>query len=471
MQADPALDGDFELLASSPRRLSRRVQLVLLILVLLVATVGGMRWLTQRDQPVRITAYGQPVADPRGVLQAAEQGFQSYTMDRHGVLGSGARCWFQREPGSSDIAGTLLCGPVLFYDDDPNAPYLRFPLIAHGTGSPVRLEAQARPTTPEPGAASSDVTLLRPDATAHPLRSAGFSAPIPPPADPNTLTATDAVHPAELVQAAPSAVIGSDSITLTLTGSGQVDDFGTGSAELSTPDGRQLFAFRIAFDGGENGFARPSQVDFGVSVGSAPPRRLHLGDASIPGPGQLFVVASPPGAPLDLVLTEHGITQRLSLRDGTPAPGNITFLQSPHGVDPERFAINVPAVVTVAGHPENTQLFVQLDSVDRQFFVPGSAAHPPEHDHVFLFLSLVYRTAVLPGSFGFATPDILTLTPRGGSALHGKIINGSATPLFDVPVDMTEATITLAGSEAHLGYTLSFPNPVSFPLRLTPEND
>jgi hypothetical protein len=471
MHADPALDGDFELLASSPRRLSRRVQLVLLVLVVLVAAIGGYRWLTQSDKPVRITAYGQPVAEPQQVLDAAEQRFQSYANERHGVLGDDARCWFQRTSGSTDIGGTLLCGPVLFYDGDPNAPYLRFPLIAHGTGSPVRLEAEGQPTTDQPSAAPGGTTLVRPSGTTQPLHSAGISAPIPPPADPDTLTPTDAVHPAELVQAPPSAVIGSDSITLTLTSYGQVDDFGSGSAERSTPDGSQLFAFRLAFDGGENGFARPSQLDFGVAVGSATPRRLHLSDSSIPGSGQLFVVASPPGAPLDLVLTEHGITQRMSLRDGTPAPGNIEFLQSPHGVNPDRFAVTVPAVVTVAGHPKKTQLFVELDSVDRQFFVPGSAAHPAEHDHVFLFLSLVYRTAVMPGSFGFATPDILTLTPRGGTPLHGKIINGSATPLFNVPVDMTDATITLAGSESHLGYTLSFPAPVSFPLRLNPETD
>ena len=44
MHGDPApLDTDFEVLASSPRRFSRRVQLVLLAVVVLVAGIVGVR--------------------------------------------------------------------------------------------------------------------------------------------------------------------------------------------------------------------------------------------------------------------------------------------------------------------------------------------------------------------------------------------------------------------------------------------
>ena len=473
MHGDPApLDPEFELLASSPRRFSRRVQLVVLAVVLLLAAVAGVRWLTERDHPVRITAYGQPVADPQSVLDTAQHHFTSYAARRHGALGPGAKCWFQRPPGSSDVAGTLLCGPVLFYDDDPTAPYLQFALIAHGTGSPVRLEALATPTAPEPHAASDGTTLVRPGVTAKPAHTAGISAPIPPPAAPDTLTMTDAVHPSELVRAPTSAVIGADLTTLTLDSFGPVEDFGSGTAERSAPDGMQLFAFRIVFTGGENGFARLSNLDLGVSIGTAPPRPLHLPYGGFPDTGLLFVAAVAPTEPLNLVLTEFGITQTMSLRDGTPATGNIQYLQPSHVLNAQPVALLVPAVVTLANQgPRATRLYVSLDSVERHFFMPDSAAHPARRDHVFLFLGIDYRISDMPGIYGFATPDVITLTPRGGRPIQGRVVNGAATPAFDVPVNMTDATITLAGSEPHLGFGLQFSKPVSFRLHLVPTDD
>jgi hypothetical protein len=51
------------------------------------------------------------------------------------------------------------------------------------------------------------------------------------------------------------------------------------------------------------------------------------------------------------------------------------------------------------------------------------------------------------------------------------VVDGSSAPLFDVPADTTDATITIAGSETHRGYVVSFPAPVRFPLRLTPRTD
>jgi hypothetical protein len=470
MQADHApLDAEFELLASSPRRFSRRVQVVLLVVLVLAGGVLGLRALTHRQPPVRITAYGQPVADPQGVLAEAQRHFVSYATGRHGTLGSDARCWFQRPADSSDVAGTLLCGPVLFYDGDPQAPYLQFALIAHGTASPVHLEALDHPTAADPAAAASGTTLVRPGVTAHPVRTADITAPTPPPAARNVLAMTDAVHPADLLQAPPTAVIGSDTITLTLKSYGPVDAVGTGAAERSAPAWLQLFAFELAFTGGENGFAPLSKLDLGVAIGAAPPRPLHLPATGVDKGGQLFVVATPPTELLFLVFTEDGVTQRLSLRDATPDPGNIEFLQPGHSVDIDPFGISVPAVLTLSGHhPKATHVFVSLDSVVRQFFLPGSGAHPPRNDHIFLFLSIEYRMAELPGTFGFATPDIVTLTPRGGTPIKGRIVNGSATPLFDVPVDMTDATVTLAGDDAHLGYGLSLHDPVTFPLHMVP---
>jgi hypothetical protein len=470
VQSHPApLEDGYEVLASSSRKLSRRVRLVLLAVVVVVGGVAGVRWLTQRNEPVRITAYGQPVANPAKVLSAAERRFRSYAAGRHGVLGPDARCWFQRPPGSADIGSTLLCGPVLFYDGDPSAPYLRFPLIVHGTSRPVRLEAEAQPSAPEPAAAPDGTTLVRPEGTARPVHSADITAPVPPPADADTLSLTDTVHPSDLAPASPSAIIGSDTITLGLRGYGPVVDFGTGSAERSAPDGRQLFAFRLAFTGGENGFALLSQLDLGVAVGTAAPRPLHLPDKGVHLSGQLFVIAAPPTVPLFLVLTEHGVTQRMSLRDGTPDRGNIAYLRTSHTVGAVPFAAMVPAVVTVAHRSSAIRLYISLNYARMQFFVPGSGAHPRASDHAYLSLDFSYRLLRIPQNHHFATTDV-TLTPTGGSPVRARHVPGSAEPLFDVPADITGATITLTGSEIHPDYRLSFPRPIHFPLHLVPQH-
>ena len=104
-----------------------------------------------------------------------------------------------------------------------------------------------------------------------------------------------------------------------------------------------LYAFRIVFGGGENGFALLPSLDLGVSVGGAPPRRLHRSPVwRRRVPGSCSSSRRSPPRPSTSVLTEYGITQRMSLRDGTPDPGNIVFLQSPHGINMPRTGLSRP---------------------------------------------------------------------------------------------------------------------------------
>jgi hypothetical protein len=463
----PLADG-FEELAVRPSRMSRRARRVLFAVLVLAAAVAGARALTRSDPPIRITVYGQSVADPGTVLSTAEANFESYADARRGRLGTDAECWFQRLTGS-DVGSSVVCGPVLFYDGNPSAPYLSFPLLAEGADSPVRLGVASRPTTPEPSALPVDLTLVRPGGSSQPRRSAGFAPPIPPPAARDTLVRTDTVNPVQMVLAAPGAVIGGDLVNVRLDDYGPVTDFNSGAARRTAPAGMELFGFHLVFFGGENGFGRLSDLGLGVALGTGAPRPLPLPDLEVNEFGQLFVVAVRPGGPITLVLTEHGVSQRLSLRDGVPARSNVEYLAAPPLITLTPYRATVPATVTIGGHAERTHVQVNLDYGVPQFFLPRTGAHPAATDHMFLSLNLSYRSALLGRSVQhpFGTTAV-TLTPRGGSPVRARVVAGSAGALFDVPADITEATITIAGTETDRGYTVSFPAPVRFPLRLTP---
>lgn len=465
MHAPPEpLEEGFEALAA-PSGLTRRVQILVLAVALVVATIIGFHWLTSSAPPIRITVYGQAVADPAKVLDTAQRQFRNYAAKRHGTLGDDAKCWFQRLADATDIDGSLLCGPVLFYDDDPRTPYLSFDLTAHGT-NPVHLDPATRPTSPEPIPAAVGTTLIRPDGTSPPLPSAGFAAPIPPPAPANTLAITDTVHPAELVSAPGIAVMGSDTITVRLAAYGPVVDFGSGAAERSAPEGQELYAFRLVFGGGENGFELVSHLDLGVAVGRSAPRPLHLPVKGVDETGQLFVVAIPPAAAMNLVLTQRGVTQRLSLRDGRPGPDNITYLQGTQRLAVKSVQQAVRATVTVGGESHATRFYAVLISGIRQFFLPGTGEHPTRTDHVLLLLDFGYWLPSVRGEHFFSTADI-TLTPKGGSPIRAQTL-AEGPIVFDVPEGMTDGTITVRGIDKHPGYTVSISTPLTLPLHLFP---
>jgi hypothetical protein len=307
-------DGGVETLVWVPRRVPARVRVVLLAVLVVVATIVAVRRVAANDSPPRITMSGLAVADAAGVLDTAQQRFERYVTAQRGAVGADAQCWFQRPAGSPDVAATLLCGPVQFYADYTDAPYLAFRLNATGS-KPPRLSIGAGPDTPIPVAAPLGTTLLRPDRTAAPAMMTGVLAPAPRPADLDTLTTTDAIYPPDLRDVPATAQLASNTITVQLAAAGPVLTYGRGAAARSAASGMQLYAFRLVFHAGDNDSAQLSHLHLAIAIGAAAPRQLrlpHLGQS-----GQLFVVAATPTTPLALMLTHHGVTQQLSLRTGS----------------------------------------------------------------------------------------------------------------------------------------------------------
>jgi hypothetical protein len=465
------------------RRWAGRPRLLVCGLIVLVAVAAGGWWTFLRPAPVEITYVGAPVANAGSVLDSAKVGLAALVQADRGVLSPTSSCYFQRpsRPAAgarrSDIGGSILCGPVLFFDGSASRPYLSFPLTEHpGVDGTADLFVAAQPTSPDPAAVPPGVVLVRPAGTSKPRTDAGIKAPVPPPAMADLLTPTDLTHPVILPRAPSTAVIGSNSTTVTLQGMGPVADFGSGIDEQSTPTGQKLLAFELAFGAGENLQASPGELVLGVSIGGLTPRQLPL-DSNTDERGQEFVVAvSPSVTSVDLVLTDGGITQRLSLLTGLPAPTNITLLQGPTRQQAVIGSGSATALVDADGQQFTAHLSLQIFGAALGFFMPSTLAHPASTSDAFLVVGLCFTSADFVDTttcYRFRATD-LTVTPTGGEPIRAEYVPTLAgrVPVFEVPANFTIGTVTVAGSEASgEGWSMAITQPYSYPLKLTPRID
>jgi hypothetical protein len=260
----PGESTESEDLANPPVRLRRRTKYLGLALVVVGALAVGSWWFFLRSSsiPIKITYSGTTVNDPGAVLTTAQHNLAALVKNHDGQLKGSSRCYFQRPTKSarrspSDVANTLLCGPVLFFDGEATHPYLSYRLSMDRTeGNAVRLNVEDRPIATHPEAAPAGVTLVRPDGTSEPLSTAGMAVPIPPSAAADVLQAVEVVHPVHLRKATRNAVMGSNAIKIRLDEYGPVRDYGEGTDERSAPPHQRLIGFRAQFDGGENTLVR-----------------------------------------------------------------------------------------------------------------------------------------------------------------------------------------------------------------------
>ncbi|MDP9118405.1 MAG: hypothetical protein M3O28_14315 [Actinomycetota bacterium] len=460
--------------ALSVRIMGRRPALLAIVAAVLTV-VAGLTWLALRSPASTLTLNGATISRPDATLRDAQTQFAAYVRARAGVIHGSPRCYFQRPAqqaagGTTEVASSVLCGPVLFYDGSEIRPYLTYSsrVVVLPNGS-VRLVVSGAPDDPEPAAAKG-MLLVRPDMTSSPRSTAGFAVPIPPAAPANALAPVAVIHPARLPPAPRTAVIGSNTTTITLDEVGPVTDFGSGPAERSAPPGQRLIGFTVDFGSGENLAAPVAALQIGVSVDGATARRLpavqqrsnHL---------QLFVIAvSTAATAVDLVLTDSGYTQRLSLLTGAPAPNNIAILRSNGAF--RNASAHGDAVADV--HDPGAlvaHLTITLDGAGIYFFVPGTYVHPASPATALLDLDLCYHSADLADGnicHSFRPTDV-TVTPTGAPAVHGRYIslNGSSQVMYEVPATMTTGTLTIAGSEAGDGFAMTIRRPVTIPFTLT----
>lgn len=467
--------------AQRPRRpLLIKLGLIAVVVVLLAAAAVVV--VPHLSQP--LTYEGRRIVNPSQVLAQAATNVRTFVGEHHGVDDSSTRCYFL-EPAKpaagarkTNVASTILCGPVLFVDGTVGHEYLRFDLRSTGTtGGKVSLATARTPLSDRPSPLPHGVILKRPDGLRPPSGNGGLAVPPPPPAAANTLTS--ASIGSQTVPAAPaSAVIGSLNGGLRLENVGTVTRFGSFETARSAPLGQKLIAFRVGPFIDNDGALKSLLASTTVSVNGGPGR--HLPPATAP----YYVLAVPASAAsVNLVVTDAGYTQTISLLTGQPGPHNVTVLARTnrlvtlHQTKPVTFKFS-PAIIGPHHKAQTTDTVSLTVTSAALTFWAGGTNHPASSPaNAWLVPTYSYTDPDHPGqTFGLPS-SVMTFTPQGGSpitATNLAIAPNRTLNVFSVPGSVVSGTLTITGSfsqpatNGHRTIKTTIASPVTFQVTFAP---
>ncbi|MEP7020808.1 MAG: DUF2510 domain-containing protein [Pseudonocardiales bacterium] len=465
------------------RRRNRPLIFGVLAVVVIGLLVGAYFVFFKSPAAPTITYQGAKIKDASAVLKKAEQNLETVVAKRHGAKGDNTRCYFavpKAEPAAAkkgtDVDSNLRCGPVLFVDGDASRQYLKFALTRSGTGEPATLTAATSPLTDAPVSAD-EVKLQRPDGKDAPSGTGGLKVPNPPPAAAGSIAAAE-LGPITVPAAPKAAILGSWSGGITLTNLGPVTRYGTGDAARSAPSGQKLIAFTtkgaLGNDGTSTDLTSSAKVSVDGGAGRAVPN---------PGSGEYVVVVVPSGAgTVDLVLSERGLRQSISLLTGKPGANNVVVLarqnRETRKLAQARAVFTFsPSVIFSDGSTGTTEAAVvtfRLADIAYRNIDLTKTITASSHQKAIMHVSLTYVGAHDSGTFGFPS-GLVTFTPTGGLPSHARnlsVTSGRIFNVFEVPGNVTSGVLTLTGSinqpfQGSTGsYRFGIQTPVQIPISI-----
>ena len=492
LSLDPALCTDAmveeEVVSGGSRRRFRKVGLrswAVLVALAALATIG-IRYLNRPDQALLVTFDGSTVDNVAEVIDGTDAAFVRYIADHHGARSRHARCYFDRVGGrvGTDVAPDLFCGPALFYRGAAPAMFLRYALSppsgpVHGH---VRLHVTSDPASTRLERLPAAAHLERPDGRALPSGADGVIAPPPPPAPLDAFVRVKSSDLPRLPVAPDTAIIGSRDIQVVLKASGVIPYYGHGAGARSAPRGEKLQAFQLQMTQGDvilDSIEHGPEIGLAVNGGPVRPVPFSIDLFDIQYSASetnryLVAAVSADARSVDLVVTDAGVTQRLSVLDGTAAAGNIVILaRSPKYLyGHESSAMTAFASVNANGARSTARLGMQISAPRLGYYSPYGPQHASQPDRALLNVTIDYVSPQLPcpGSSCGRAFDArnLTLLPSGGQPVRAYDIGGSGYAVFDVPASFRTGTVTVAGStKTEQGWTLTMIHPyrvnISFP--------
>jgi hypothetical protein len=467
----------------APQKPKRRGRVVLICAVVAVVVAGlltGGWYLFLRSGP-SVTYQGHPIDNAAGVLTTAESTLSAIVTKRHGAKASDTRCYYAvpKTPAQgakkTDVDSDLRCGPVLFVDGDASQSYLNFGLSNSQNSGNARLASSPLPEVATPAAVPTELTLKRPDGKTPPSGSGGLTPPPPPSADTDALVSAD-IGSQGVPKAPNGAVMGSLTGGISLTNLGPVTRYGHGDDARSAPAGETLIAFKTAGAEGNDETSSDLSAKATVSIDGGAGRPLPARSAAY------YVLAVPTTAKkADLVLSDGGLSQSLSLLDGKPGAGNIAVLARQNRTVTS--AATTPFTFTYAPEVEfsdgtggtSQTATAQFTQADLSYVDDGSgtAVTASSPSTAILFINVHWTGTHDQGPFGFPA-SLVTFTPTGGTAVAAKDVGGASKDylLFEVPAGLTTGTITISGSatlqyaDATGSYKESVPTAVTMPFSL-----
>jgi hypothetical protein len=432
-----------------------------LIAVCVLGLLAGAGWVVLEPRPApTLTSYGQPVTNATSLLRQTEASMRRLVHARHGMLARGSRCYYtgvagdELSPGNQTAIGDrMLCGPVLFVDGDRSRPYLTYNLIARPAG---RNRLRLAVSDPDGDAVTAgdprpDSRLIRPDGQLPPAE-ATLSRPSPPAAVGDVLTTTSTLR-TPLTPAPSDAVMVGQLSGVRLVEYGFVDVYGWGDRARTAPSGSRLLAFAAEPVPGEMAAANP---DLAVRVDGR--ERGPLAVTS-----DYVVIAVPKHArQVELVLTDSGLKQSVSLLTGKPDANNPAVTVRSH----DRQRLNIARQIRVQLKTSAGTGVLAGTLLVRQVSLSYWAADGdcPRPDRAWLHVGAVLRLEGDKQPYG-AEPALISVTLPGA----GKLVSANAASdprtgvddVVEVPASLTEGSLTFAGTARTAKGTLTVLTPVT----------
>ncbi len=432
-----------------------------LVAVCVMGVLVGAGWLVLKPQLSRqLSSYGEPIANAEQLLRQVEHAMDQEVASRHGVRGRDARCYYSADgPSGTDlpaaIGDRMFCGPVLFVDGDPSRPYLTYHLLATPTADGrMRLAVDGAigdADSPDPRPVSR---LIRPDGKLPPAGDR-LNPPRPPAAVGDVLTTTATLR-SQLTTAPPSALMIGQLSGVRLVEYGFVTSYGWGDRARTVPDGYRLLAFATNPEPGEAGDQPP---DLSVRV-----------DGVERGPLQStsdYVVAAVPlhARQVDLVLTDSGVKQSVSLLSGKPAGANPAVTRRTH--TSQQLSLSKPVTVrlktaagtgTVSGTLNLTALTLTYWAAD--------GTRCPDADQAWLHVAATVKLEGDKRAYG-AEPALISVSlPTSGRLTAQNAAGDPSTEVDDVvqvPASLTEGSVSFSGTVKTAKGTITVLTPVTVP--------
>ncbi|MFL6162436.1 MAG: hypothetical protein ACJ74U_09415 [Jatrophihabitantaceae bacterium] len=448
-----------------------------MLAVCVVGMLAGAGWLMLRPQPApSLVSYGRPISNAGALLSQTEASMRRQVHLRHGALVRSSRCYYTSQsaddagnagsrtvpagnqlPGRTVIGDRMLCGPVLFVDGDASRPYLTYNLIASPTGhGQLRLSVSSpdgEGLGPDP---RPDSRLVRPDGQQPPSR-VSISWPPPPPAVGDVLTTTGTLR-TPITPAPDSAAMIGQLSGVRLVEYGFVNVYGWGDRARTAPAGYRLLAFAAEPVPGELAAANP---DLSVRVDGR--ERGPLAVTS-----DYVVIAVPKHArQVDLVLTDSGMKQSVSLLTGKPSVENPAVTVRSH----DRQQLNVVHQIRVRLTTSAGTGVLSGTLLVRQVSLSYWAADGdcPRPDQAWLHVGVLLRLEGDTQPYG-AEPGLISVALPGGGKLVS--VNAASDPasgvddVVEVPASLTAGSLTFAGTVHTAKGTLTVLTPVTVPFEI-----
>ncbi len=417
---------------------------VRIVTVAVLAVLVGAGWVLFRPaSDLQLTSYGTPVANAGQLLSQTERSMRQAVQTRHGTLAHDARCYYERAGNAAadaaqPVGNQVFCGPVLFVDGSASRPFLMFDVAAvPASDGRMNLTVDGQDGDGTSADPRPSIQLVRPDGKQAPT-GYRLAVPRPPAAVGDVLTTTSLIR-TPLTAAPTNAAMAGLVSGVRLVEYGYVDSYGWGETARTAPSGYRLLAFATADLAGEAGDRSP---DLSIRVDGN--ERGPLSETS-----DYYVTAIPSKArQVDLVLTDSGVKQSISLVTGQPDSANPTVTVRAH----DRQVLNASRPVKVrlqtkagAGTLTGT---LSIKQVSLSYWA-ADGTKCPQPDKAWLHVAATLRLEGDKQAYG-AEPSLVTVTVPGAGRLTSS--NAAADPttevddVVEVPADLTTGTLTFAGS-------------------------